>query len=129
MNTDEKIIELAQANPAIKLLAQLDKGRVAATLAEKLPLVIEAVKRTGKKGKLTLDIVLEPEGKGEVVTVEISGVISVKLPERETRATIFFITEDNGLSSRDPNQTEIDFTAPPKAAPAITAAMLKNASR
>lgn len=115
---NDKVIVLDDAppNPFAALMGELSNGRVMIDLAEKMPLVIAAVKRTGKKGSLTLTLTVKPDGKGEVQTVDISDEVKVKLPERDRRPTTFFITGENDLSRTDPNQTEIKFPEQAKAA-------------
>lgn len=115
---DPKVQAFVCSNPAIQMLAQLDGGRTITTLAEKYPQVVEGVKKTGAKGKLVLTLEIRPDGKGEVQTVEVLGKVDTKIPERGSRATTFFVTEENLLSRRDPNQQEIDFPAAAKAAAA-----------
>jgi hypothetical protein len=100
----------------MELLSQLNGGRVIRDLAEKYPQVIEAVRKTGKKGELSLRLVIRPDGKGEVQTVDVLDEIKTKLPERDKKATTFFVSEENLLSRLDPNQREMEFEAPGVAA-------------
>lgn len=105
---EEKILQLMQANPALLLIAQLDGGRVATDLAIEYPKMIEAVKLTGKKGELTLTLVIKPEGKGEVQTVEVLGQVKPKTPKRDRKPSIFFIENDTYLLTRnDPGQGDL----------------------
>jgi hypothetical protein len=122
---EEKILQLMQANPALLLIAQLDGGRVATDLAAEYPKLIEAVKLTGKKGELTLTLVIKPEGKGEVQTVEVLGQVKPKVPKRDRKPSIFFVEPDTHLLTRnDPNQADLPFrdeTAPQGTARAAAA--------
>ncbi len=105
---EEKILQLMQANPALQLIAQLDGGRVATDLAIEYPKLIEAVKLTGKKGELTLTLIIKPEGKGEVQTVEVLGQVKPKTPKRDRKPSIFFIESETHLLTRnDPGQGEL----------------------
>lgn len=117
MKTDDKIQQILTANPALQMIAQLDGGRVVLALSEKYMRVVESVKRTGQKGELNLKLVIKPDGKGQVETVEVHGDVKLKMPERGHKPTTFFVTEDNTLSRTDPGQREIEFPEP--ATPAI----------
>ncbi|HWA07952.1 MAG TPA: hypothetical protein VG838_00650 [Opitutaceae bacterium] len=117
MKSEDKIAAIIQNNAFAQLLGQLSNGRVLTDLADKFPLVVEAVKRTGKKGTLTLQLTVKPEGKGDVTSVEVLDEVKLKLPERDRKATTFFVVGERDLSRADPNQTEIQFPqAPAKAA-------------
>ena len=116
---NDKIEQIIKHNPAILLLAQLDGGRIVTDLAEAYPLLIEAVKLTGKKGELVLRLKVKPDGKGAVETVEIEGDVTTKVPKRDRRATTFFIDEKtHHLTRNDPKQVEINFGGRPAAATA-----------
>jgi len=120
LSTQARIVALIETNPAIALLAQLDGGRVVTDLAEKYPQVVEAVKRTGRPGELTLKLKIAPDGKGDVQTVEVHGKVVPNIPTPVRRGTVFFVTEDNQLSRQDPNQKEIDFAGAARVAAAGT---------
>ena len=121
---NENIQKMVSANPAIEMLAQLDRGRVIAALAEKYPQVVDSVRRTGKKGELVLKLTISPEGKGEVTTVEVAADVKVKLPEKGVKATTFFIEPDSNLLVRDdPKQADFfEGEAPGQAKAKATAA-------
>ena len=107
-----------QTNPFMLMLAQLGGGRTITDLAEKYPQLVEAVKRTGKKGALVLSLTIKPDGKGEVETVEVHDETKLKLPERDRKPTTFYVTEKNTLQRSDPNQSEMDFASAREAAAA-----------
>src|SRR5579883_2059599 len=97
MKTDDKITAMMQTNPFMQLLAQLANGRTMSVLAEKYPQLVAAVKQTGKKGELVLKLSVKPDGKGEVETVEVHDEVKIKVPERDRKPTVFFVTSENML--------------------------------
>lgn len=125
MKSDAQIEELIQVNPFIRTLALLRQGGFVTELTEKFPQVIEAVKRTGTKGRLTLTLDILPDDKGEVRTVDILGEVKLKLPERKKKATTFFVVGDRSLSQTGiaDDQPELDFDT--KAKPAAPAPITK----
>jgi hypothetical protein len=118
MPTPEKTIALIAENPFLQLLSRIDNGRFVTELTERYPILIEAVKRTGKRGEMTITIKVKPDGKGEVETVDVDAEVKGKLPVRDRRATTFFIGKDHLLQRVDPHagQEEIAFPAPGAAA-------------
>lgn len=112
---NDKTIALVNTNPAVQLLAELHNGLTLTELAEAQRAAVEAVKKTGKKASIKLEIIIEPDGKGEVVSVETTGKVDVKLPKKSVRPTTFFVTADNALQREDPNQSELKFELPGQA--------------
>lgn len=112
MKPDEKIAAIVQNNAFVKMLTELANGRTVSECAEELALVIEGVKRTGKKGVLTIELTVKPEGKGEVEAVEIVGLPKPKVPKRDPRSTTFFISGEHDLVRDDPKQATLKFPAP-----------------
>ncbi|EIQ00720.1 hypothetical protein OpiT1DRAFT_05275 [Opitutaceae bacterium TAV1] len=105
---NEQTQQVIDTNVFIELLAQLNRGMVCASLAEKYPQAVEAVRKTGKKAEMTLSLIIKPDGKGEVQSVEVDATVKLKLPEREQRSTIFFVDGDtNFLTRDDPRQVEM----------------------
>jgi len=112
MNAPDKIVALVGQNEAMQVLAQIHNGLTLTELAEAQRLAVEAVKRTGKKAEIKLVIVIEPDGKGEVTSVETKAKVDGKLPRKNLRPTTFFGTAENGLQRTDPNQPELNFPTP-----------------
>ncbi|WP_043586911.1 hypothetical protein [Geminisphaera colitermitum] len=105
---DERTQQVIDTNVFIELLAQLGRGTVAADLAEKYPQAVQAVRTTGKKAELTFSLIIKPDGKGEVQSVEIETAVKLKLPERDRKPTVFFIERDsNFLTRNDPKQMQM----------------------
>jgi hypothetical protein len=132
---DDKIEALIQANPFMKMLAQIRAGGAVTEATEKIGELIGAVKRTGSKGKMTITLELTPDDKGEVRGVEIDAEVKIKAPERKRKKTFFYVVGEQSLSRTGTveDQPEFDFDARPAAAPAgsvrkLSAADLKTAA-
>jgi len=96
---------------ALTTLCELRSGRTIAELSDQLAEVIEAVRRTGKAGQLTLRLLVKPFSKGktdeEVQPLAIEDSISTKLPQLERGVTLFFSDADGGLERNDPRQMSL----------------------
>jgi len=122
MKTDEKIAALVSANPFIATLAHVEGGAFVTECTEKIGQVIAAVKRTGTKGKLVIELAVVPDDKGEVRTVDIFGEAKPKLPVRKKRGTTFFVVGEQSLTRDgviDDEQPQFDFEAKADKPPAI----------
>jgi hypothetical protein len=103
------------------VLRSMAQGRALGTISAQLREVVEAVKTTGKAGKLSLVIGVEPMN-GEVTLVDLSMSVTLKLPKPPMPSGTFFTDDAGGLSRRDPNQTELEFRPQVvQTAPATTA--------
>ena len=128
MNKSNTVQDILARNPFLEFLASIDQGRAVGQAAESYPRLVEAVHDTGKKGRFTLEITVAPEGAGEVRTVVVTCKCSVKVPEKDTRQTVFFVTDDMQLSRTDPNQLEFEMPVmAPRAAQAGVAAVAQMA--
>lgn len=73
-------------------------------LATELKSCVAAVTATGKKGKVALTLEVLPNGMSGII---VTDKVVVTLPKPDPVATAFFVTEDAGLSRRDPRQPEL----------------------
>jgi hypothetical protein len=96
---------------ALATLCDLRNGRTMAELSDQLAEVIEAVRRTGKAGQLTLRLMVKPMSKGktdeEVQPLALEDSISTKLPQLERGVTLFFSDAGGGLERNDPRQMSL----------------------
>lgn len=67
--------------------------------------LVEAVKTTGKGGKLQITLKLT-SSRGGALILDDDSKLTRPEPERET-STVFFPTEENDLSRRDPRQPSL----------------------
>lgn len=101
--------------PFFETLRDLRGGRTLEELGEQLQELVGQVKATGKGGELHLKLRFKPPRKGGVnyITVEddITTKIPTKIPKNDRGDTVFFPTEDNGLSKHDPRQHRLSLGA------------------
>lgn len=87
-----------------EVLMNLREGGSVEELAHEIRNAVRATRETGKKSSVTLKIDIAPNGR-EAVT--ITDTVVAKLPKPDAVSTMFYATEDDGLSRRDPRQPEI----------------------
>lgn len=86
------------------LLKSLGEGRVLDDLHKQFTLLLAAVKESHKKGKVILTIEVEPDKAAEVEKVAVHGDVSAKIPHVNRGHELFYVTENNHLSRRNPRQ-------------------------
>ena len=87
-------------------LAHLRKGAVLDDASEQFRQLIEQVKETGLAGELNLKLTIKPvDPDGH--QVQIIDQIKVTPPKRSKGTSLFFTTDENGLSRNDPDQGEL----------------------
>lgn len=86
------------------VMEELNNGEAALDLSKALQDVIAAVKLSGKSGSVTFTIDVKHAGANRV---ELSDKIKTKIPAMDRAKAMFFVTEKNTLSRRDPNQPEL----------------------
>lgn len=94
----------------IAMLSELKNGKAAIDCARKLSELVDAISEHRKKGKLSLEIAIEPSGLGDdgrVVETSISWTCKITKPEADTGRSIFFVTRDNRLTRNDPDQADL----------------------
>lgn len=92
-------------------LAAVRKGALVNELTEQLAVIVAGVMEFGKPGKLTLTLSIRPATKRSSEMVVIEDDLTVKVPQADRPGSLFFATDDGGLSRTDPNQTDLPFTA------------------
>lgn len=71
----------------------------------KLTELMEAIRETGAGGSLTLKLSFKVNKAGQL---EVSPDLTVKKPARALGTGIYFASDDNRLTRRDPNQLDIE---------------------
>ena len=89
--------------PFVDFLREHGRGRTQDELSEALHTLIARVKDTGKKGSLSLTIVVEPMKKDERLLV-VGDKIAIKLPEHDRPSAVWFVGKDGNLQRDDPDQ-------------------------
>lgn len=89
-------------------------GALHSDLSHALAELVQAASETGKSGTLTLAIKVAANSDGQTVT--ISDKVTLKLPEADRGAAIFFTDEHGNVSRTNPRQQELPLreVAPPK---------------
>ena len=101
------------ANTAVdflNVLAELKNGRAAIDCSRKITELVAAVSEHKKKGKLTLQLIIEPSGVGDdgrVTETSVSWACAIVKPEADTGRSIFFVTREGQLTRNDPAQMEL----------------------
>lgn len=116
---NERTKAILENNSALRVLAELDNGRTASELDYELAQLVQAATITGKKGKVTVEVTVEPNGEGKV---EIDADVKPKVPKPTKHTTTFFVGDSGHLSRSDPRQRELNFQSAKAAAPAAVAA-------
>ncbi len=92
--------------PALDVFAQLRRGRMKHDLTERLHEVVQGVTNTGKKGKLVIELTIEPL-KNDKTQVDVTDVITTKVPTLSLPSSRFFVTDDANLTRDDPQQERL----------------------
>lgn len=93
--------------PFAEFLRMHGRGRSHDELSEALHTLVGRVRDTGKKGSLTFTVVVEPQKRDDRVVL-VSDKITIKLPEHDRPAGIWFVGNDGNLQRDDPNQPELE---------------------
>lgn len=98
-------------NSILALLQNQRAGVCMSELSEKLQQLSNTVRGTGKKGKLTLEITMNPLQKGGGHAVTVTDKISLKLPQDEPEVSVFYVGDQGQLTRNDPRQRELPLRA------------------
>lgn len=77
-------------------------GKLVDHLSSKLDEVVQAVRRTGKSGELTLKLKITPT-KGEDDLVDVVPNCKVTLPEPDLAKALFYVSDEGDLLRSNPN--------------------------
>lgn len=94
----------------VSVLAELKNGRALNDCSRKLTELTDAVTEHRKKGKLILELVIEPSGVDEdrrVTETRVMWNCRIARPESDTGSSTFFVTRDGRLTRNDPAQEEM----------------------
>lgn len=88
-----------------KILAGMDRGRVATELDEAITTALAAVTEFGKPAEITLKLHIKPGNRPKERVLEAK--ITTKAPVARRHPSIFFIVGDSDLQREDPDQVEM----------------------
>lgn len=94
-----------------QFLAEHRSGHLHDEVSEALRQVVEGVGATGRKGKVTIEIMIEPFKNATGGVVTISDDVKVKLPSTDRDSSLFFVTPEGNLT-RDTPQRELPGVRP-----------------
>ncbi len=77
-------------------LSAIDRGSFAHDIEDGLKELVQECVDTQKKGKLIIEIDVDPDTKTD--SLRVSGQVKVKLPDRPKKASIFFPQQDGTLT-------------------------------
>lgn len=103
---------MTRQRPALDLIADIRRGKVAADLTEELHALIAACVDTGKKGELLLRLTIEPDKNAPQERFNVDGRVVAKTPVRSQRPSLFFVTDDGNLTRTDPRQEAFEGLSP-----------------
>jgi hypothetical protein len=100
--------------PFTVTLGEIRKGELANELTAELARLVASVMTVGKPGKLKLTISVKPAAKNsEMVVIEDDVVAAEPRPDR--LPTLFYATDDGGLSRNSLTQPDLPFRQVPPA--------------
>lgn len=99
--------EERRTRPFADFLAEHNRGAGHTKASELMQEVVGAVRDTGKKGVLTIKVMIEPLKNQEDTLLTVIEV-DAKLPVNPPKAAVFYADEDNNLQRNDPNQLQFD---------------------
>lgn len=113
MTANPETSEIQQA-PVAAFLASHLNGRTEEELSTEFHTLLDAVRAHGKKGQMTITIVVEPPANGvESAPLPIGVESAIKAPKPTPVKSLYFL-DDEGLPVReDPRQMAIDFRTAP----------------
>lgn len=89
-------------------------GRTHEEIGRELHTLLEAVKAHGKKGALTITVVVEPPSNGvDGGPLPIGIEYAAKAPKPSAPRAIYFLDDDGNPTRTDPRQMALDFRTAP----------------
>jgi hypothetical protein len=105
--------EIQQA-PVAAFLASHLNGRTDEELSAEFHTLLDAVRTHGKKGSLTITIVVDPPANGvESAPMPIGVESTVKAPKPTPVKNLYFLDDDGQPVREDPRQMAIEFRTAP----------------
>lgn len=92
--------------PFVEFLQEQRKGALHHELSDALQTVINAVRETGKKGRVTITVSVSPSAKGTGMVI-VSDDVRVVAPAGDRGASLYYVDTDGNLSRNDPNQQNL----------------------
>src|SRR5690554_7666624 len=95
----------------ISVLTDLKNGRVVSQLGDDFGELVAAVHQHGFKGKMVIELTVEPArtNDGVVKEVDVHYQTKVTKPRPNHGKTLFYVDKDATLSRNDPSQMDLDW--------------------
>lgn len=90
-----------------EILSQIRGGAALEEAGRDLQELVQAVRDTGKPGKLTFSITVEPDKTDETV-VTLQPDVTLKIPKRAKAKGMFYMDSHGRLTREDPRQIELE---------------------
>lgn len=103
MNTPENI-----SNSFAFIAANHCDGILNQEMSDSVREVVEAVRQTGKAGRILLELAIEPAGKGAGNAIVIKHQVTARKPKLDRDASIFFADDHHNLFRDNPLQKTLD---------------------
>jgi hypothetical protein len=105
--------EIQQA-PVAAFIASHLNGRTEEELSTEFHTLLEAVRAHGKKGQMTITLIVEPPANGvESAPMPIGVESTVKAPKPTPVKSLYFLDDDGMPVREDPRQMAIEFRTAP----------------
>jgi hypothetical protein len=93
-------------------IAAMNGGTVMNDLDDALREATKAALDAGAKSKVTLELVISPNGTGagETPLLKVEDKIKVSVPKKPRQPSVFFGDDEHNLTRRNPNQEEMKLT-------------------
>lgn len=91
----------------VDILREVDRGRVVDSFSDTMAELVQAVRETGKQGKITLSLTVKPEGEAFTVSADVKAT----MPPPKRNPSIFFARDDGSLTREHP-QGDFEFKGP-----------------
>lgn len=89
------------ARPYDEVIAEVDGGALRDLISKKLAIVVAAVNELEKPGKLTIELIIKPNGSNKIF---LDSKVKAAAPEQALDTAMFFANDAGDLSRRDPEQ-------------------------
>lgn len=113
-HTDTTTGEITEKAPVAAFLASHLNGRTEEELSAEFHSLLDQVRAHGKKGSMTITIVVDPPANGvESAPLPIGVESAIKAPKPTPVKSLYYL-DDEGLPTRDdPRQMQIEFRTAP----------------
>lgn len=104
-----------QIRPFATTLQEINNGKAHTRLSDQLHTLVAAVAETGKKGELTIKVIVAPLKKGQTNTLVTTVSSTLKAPEGDDAApsSVFFVDRAGNLTRNDPQQMQLPLRVVP----------------